>query len=312
MDVALSFSQGILILLIAPLTTGLVRKFRALLQGRVGAPILLPYLRLLTLLRKEMVLSKTVSWVFHCVPFVVVGTAAFLCFVLPLLTNTAGWTLNNFMVIASLLAMNAIFLVLGGLDVGSAFGGMGSSREMTIASLIEPATITIFSAFAIASGSADVGGMLEKVAGVGLLTHPYLLLSVFGLMLVALAENARYPVDNPATHLELTMVHEAMILEYSGSYLALLEYASSLKLTLFALLIANIFVPFPFLTGDSMFGLSLLYAIAGLLLKLIVTMFLLALLETSIPKMRFYRMQEYLSYAFFIAFAGFALALFFS
>jgi formate hydrogenlyase subunit 4 len=199
---------------------------------------------------------------------------------------------------------------MGGLDVGSAFGGMGSSREMTIVALLEPTIILTFTTFALATGTSAVDGMMQTAVEAGnlLLAAPYLLMSLLALMLMALAENARYPVDNPATHLELTMVHEAMILDYSGPYLAMLEYAASLKLTLFALLVANFILPWQLVVSSSSVT-DVLLAIVMTVVKLTVIMFLVALLESTIAKMRFYRVQEFLTGAFFMALSGLALAL---
>ena len=160
--------------------------------------------------------------------------------ILPLVFQGASLaTLSDFLIVAGILAIGSIFLVLGGLDTGSAFGGMGASREMTIATLLEPVIIMVFATISFATKQNTLDGMLSVQNSF----QPYLILTVIALILVALAENARYPVDNPATHLELTMVHEAMILEYSGKYLALLEYASSIKLVVFSMLIANFIFP---------------------------------------------------------------------
>ncbi|TSC79923.1 MAG: Hydrogenase, membrane subunit 3-like protein (EchB-like) [Candidatus Peregrinibacteria bacterium Gr01-1014_25] len=308
MSVFVFFLQGTVVLLLAPLATGCVRWCKARFQGRHGASPFLPYVRFLTLLRKEMVIAETASWIFHAAPFVVLCTAVFVAFSLPLLTSAPPpGGLDNFILFAAILALGSVFLVLGGLDPGTAFGGMGASREMTLASLVEPAMITALAAFAVVSDNSAISGMLAA-GGASLLQHPALVLSLVALGLVALAENARYPVDNPATHLELTMVHEAMILEYSGAYLAIIELASSIRLTVFALLLANLLVPFPLLATAISFS-GALATIGATVAKLVIAMFLLALWESSIPKMRFYRMQEYLSGAFFIALAGLAFSL---
>lgn len=300
--------QAVFILSIAPFAMGLVKFFKARLQGRKGASPFLPYYTLATLFRKELVISNVTSWIFRAVPFVVLSTSVILAFVLPLLFMGGKLaSLSDFLFVAGILMIGSIFLVLGGLDTGSAFGGMGSSREMTIASLVEPTIIMVFAAMSFAAGTFAIDGMVGQHL---LATHPYLILSVFALILVALAENARYPVDNPATHLELTMVHEAMILEYSGPYLAMLEYASAIKLTVFAILISNFIFPATVLTAVS-FGLfSGLLSVGLGILKVIVVMALLALLESTVVKMRFYRMQEFMSIAFFTALFGMLIALF--
>ena len=306
--VLITIVQALAVFAIAPFTFGLVRTCKARLQGRRGPSPFLPYVSFATLLKKEMVISTTTSWVFRAVPYVVLGSTMFLALVLPLFGQGGAFAVySDFVLVAAVLAIGAVFLVLGGLDVGSAFGGMGSSREMTISSLIEPAMIMTFATFAMVTHTGAIDQMLATPALIS--GHPFLIFSVISLILVALAENARYPVDNPATHLELTMVHEAMILEYSGPYLAMLEYASALKLTIFALLVGNIIAPFTLFTPTSDFGAFLL-AIIGFVVKICLGMGLLALLESTIAKMRFYRMQEYVSAAFFIAFLGMALALF--
>jgi len=299
--VALSI-QAILVLILSPLSIGLVRWFKARLQGRRGAPPWLVYTALLTTLKKQNVMSESASWIFRFVPFVVLGMAVFLVISLPLLFLNGGLPQIDLFVLAGVLSLGSVFLVLGGLDAATAFGGMGASREMTIAALIEPVALVAFSAFAVVAGSSSVQDIFGN--GMSIFSHPALVLSFAALILVALAENARYPVDNPATHLELTMVHEAMVLEYSGPYLALLEYASSIKLTVFLVLLGNLVWVKPSVSLD--FG-TVGLAVAGVLLTLIVGSAALALLESSIAKMRFFRLQEYMSVAFFLALSGFIL-----
>ncbi|MDO8622287.1 MAG: NADH-quinone oxidoreductase subunit H [bacterium] len=308
MTLMMTLMQVLLVVGIAPFTMGCVRWYKARLQGRKGASPLLPYWTIATLFRKEMVISSTTSWVFRIVPYIVLATALFLSAVLPLVTSEALFVgQDHFLVIAGVLALGAVALVLGGLDPGSAFGGMGASREMTISALIEPAMVTTFAAFAVASGSGSMRDMLA-VSGAALAVHPALLLSLLAFVLVFLAENARYPVDNPATHLELTMVHEAMVLEYSGPYLALLELAAAVKLTVFALLLSSFITPSTLVVATGS-PLAVLVALVSVPVKIIVVMALLALWESTIPKMRFYRMQEYLSTAFMLALAGLVLTL---
>jgi formate hydrogenlyase subunit 4 len=201
-----------------------------------------------------------------------------------------------------------VFLVLAALDTASAFGGMGASREMTIAAFLEPALVATLAAFAVASGSPTVDGMLS-VAGTGLIARPWLLPAVAAVGLVALGENARYPVDNPATHLELTMVHEAMVLEYSGPYLAMMELAGMVKLAVFALLFANLVVPAGLLTTSG--GLAALgVAPLAVAAKLGASMVLVALLESSIAKLRFYGLPEYFFGCLFLGLTSLALGLF--
>ncbi|MEK7545695.1 MAG: NADH-quinone oxidoreductase subunit H [Patescibacteria group bacterium] len=305
--VSLTAIQTIVVLGLAPFAVGCVRLFKARLQGRRGASPFLSYVAFATLLRKQMVMPEDASWVFRLTPFVVLASALFLVLVLPL--TTVGGALaayGDLFVVAGVLVIGAVFLVMGGLDAASAFGGMGASREMTVTSLLEPTVILTFATFALASGSTGIDGMLAS--GLSVFRAPYLFPTIAALGLVALAENARYPVDNPATHLELTMVHEAMILEYSGPYLAMLEFASAIKLTAFALLIGNFLVPATLAEPGASLTM-VMAAVAAAALKLVAAMAALALLESVIAKMRFYRMQEYLTGAFLTALGGLALAL---
>ena len=308
MRILLTLLSGVLVVAAAPLATGLVRRFKALLQGRHGAPVLLPYWTLATLMRKEVVLSSSTSWVFRAVPIVVLATAVVPAFALPLVAwGGAAAPLSHLVALAGVWMLGAVFLVFGGLDSASAFGGMGASREMTIAAFLEPALLTTLAAFAVTSGSLTVDGMMT-VAGQGLFRYPWLLPGLFAFGLVALGENARYPVDNPATHLELTMVHEAMVLEYSGPWLAMLELASMIKLAVCALLVANFVLPGGLVSSSSGI-LGLLVAPVAALAKLAAMMGVLALLESSMAKLRFYGLPEYFFGALFLGLTSLALGL---
>ncbi len=309
--VVLTLIQSLVILSVAPMSVGLTRFFKARFQGRHGAVPWLPYFSLATLLKKENLVSTTSSWMFRATPYMVLVTSLFLMVVLPLVTVTGLFAgLSNFILVGSVLVLGASFMVLGGLDVGSGFGGLGASRTMTMVSLLEPTFVLTFAALAIATGTSSIDGMLAFGSEMGgLFNHaPYLILSILALMLLALAENARYPVDNPATHLELTMVHEATLLDYSGPYLAMLEYASALKLTVFAILIVNLILPAPLLAQSSEV-VDVIIVIAATLLKVFGAMLSLAILESTIAKVRFYRVQEFLTGAFFLALTGITLAL---
>lgn len=304
-SILLTLVQFVATLAVAPFVVGLVRWFKARFQGRHGASPFLPYITYATLLKKQMVISKSTSWVFRLVPFVVLATTLLLILLLPLVVFGGAFAnLGHFMIVAGVLALGAAFLVMGGLESASAFGGMGASREMTLASLVEPAMIATFATFAVVTGAFTIDAMF---AGAHVLTSPALIPAIAALVMIALAENARYPVDNPATHLELTMVHEAMVLEYSGPYLAMLEYASALKLTIFSLLVANVLFPMTLASEATL--IAIVVALVWMIVKVVVVSFLLALLESMIAKMRFYRMQEYLTIAFFFALAGLVFAL---
>jgi formate hydrogenlyase subunit 4 len=271
-------------------------------------PILLPYWTILTLMRKEVVLSESTSWVFRAAPSAVLATSIVSAAILPLVASGgAAAPLSHMVIVAGVWMLGAVFLVLAGLDSASAFGGMGASREMTISAFLEPALVVTLAAFAVASGSVTVDGMVS-VGGLGLIAHPWLLPAVAALGLVALGENARYPVDNPATHLELTMVHEAMVLEYSGPMLAVMDLAAMIKLAVFALLLVNFVVPAGLATPGSR-ALGVLVSPAWALLKLTIAMVLLGVLESSIAKLRFYGLPEYFFGSLFLGLTSLALGL---
>jgi formate hydrogenlyase subunit 4 len=308
----LLFLQAVTIALLAPIAVGIVKKCKAFFQGRHGASVFLPYTSLLTLWKKETIVSETASWVYRIVPPLVFAIALGTAFMLPLLVSIPSENIflssvGSFFFVAGLFLLSAVLMVLAGLDTGGAFGGMASSREMTIASLLEPAMILTFTALALHMQDTPID-TLSLLPALSFLS-PGVLLAIIALVFVALAENARFPVDNPATHLELTMVHEGMILEYSGRHLALLEWAGAIKLTVFALFILNLFVPWTLISGTSaLAGISgamiFLKVLVVSVCKIGIMMFLLALLESSIAKMRFYRMQEFVTWAALFGFAA--------
>ena len=302
--------QFLLTLLAAPLMVGMVRTAKARFQNRRGAPVFQPYWALLSLMRKEMTITRYSSWVFRLVPFVVLTVALVLAAVVPTLGfGFVPAVASNVFLMTGLLALSAAFLVLGGMDTASTFGNMGSSREMTLAALVEPAFFVSFATLGLLAGTWGLDGILAFFAShAWSTTVPFASFTLVSLLLVLLTENARYPVDNPATHLELTMVHEAMILEYSGPYLAMLEYASAVKLTVMSLLLVNLVLPF-WLLSAPLTVLGVLSALVAFLAKLVLAAVLLAFIESTIVKMRFYRMQEFLSLAFIVAFAGLVLVL---
>ncbi|HNV03422.1 MAG TPA: NADH-quinone oxidoreductase subunit H [Vicinamibacterales bacterium] len=304
----LTLVQGAIVVALAPLAPGLVRRFKAVLQGRQGPPTLLPYWTIATLFRKETVVSQSASWVFLAAPTAVLASSLLAACVLPLVSRGGALApLSHLLAVSGIWMLGSVFLVLGGLDPGSAFGGMGASREMTISAFLEPALVVSLAALAIASGSPAVDAMMD-VAGRGLLLRPWLLPAVGGLALVALGENARYPVDNPATHLELTMVHEAMLLEYSGPHLAILELASAVKLATFALLLANLLVPAGLLRAGAG-PLAAAAAVPAAIAKLAVTMGGLALVESGMAKLRLYRLPEFFFGALFLGLTSLGIGL---
>jgi formate hydrogenlyase subunit 4 len=303
-DIAVQGAQMVLVLVLAPLFTGLVRKLKARLLRRRGPSIFQPYRDLLRLLRKEVVLAENASWLFRVAPYLIFAATWVAAALVPTFATglVFSWSADLIAIIA-LLGSARFFLALAGLDIGTSFGGIGSSREMLIGTLAEPAMIMIVFTLALVVGSTQLATMAEHmlVPGVGLRVS--LGLALIALVMVAIAENARIPVDNPATHLELTMVHEAMVLEYSGRHLAMIELASALKLQLYVALIACVFAPWGLARDGE--GIAA-YAIGTLafLGKLAVGGFLLSLFETSIAKMRVFRVPEVLGAALMLGLLG--------
>lgn len=294
LDALVQLGQLVLVLLLAPLLTGYVRKVKSRLLRREGPPIIQPYRDLLKLLRKEVVLAENASWLFRVAPYVIFATTWVAAALVP--TFATGLVLSpavDLIAIVALLGSARFMLALAGLDVGTSFGGIGSSREMMISSLAEPAMLMVAFTLSLLAGSTQLSSVATYMQGTAVGLRVSLALSLVGLIMVAIAENARIPIDNPATHLELTMVHEAMILEYSGRHLAVIEAAASLKLLLYLSLILCLFAPW----GVAIAGQDIaVYALALLVyvIKLAGGGFLLAVFETAIAKMRVFRVSDFL------------------
>jgi len=297
LDFAVQGAQMMLVLLLAPALTGLVRKAKARLLRRQGPPIIQPYLDLARLMRKEVVLAENASWLFRVIPYVTFAAT----WVAAALVPTFGtglmfsWSADLIAIIA-LLGSARFFLALAGLDVGTSFGGIGSSREVMIASLAEPAMLMIVFTLALIAGSTQLSTMAGFLVSSAVGLRVSLGLALLALIMVAIAENARIPVDNPATHLELTMVHEAMVLEYSGRHLALIDLTSELKLLLYVSLIGCLFVPWG-IAAPGTDAQAIAMGIATYIAKLAAGGVLLALFETAIAKMRVFRVPEFLGAA---------------
>jgi formate hydrogenlyase subunit 4 len=310
-DFAVQAAQMTLVLALAPLFTGFVRKVKARLMRRRGPPLLQPYRELMRLLGKEAVLAENASWLFRAVPYIVFATIWVAASLVPTFARGLlfSWSADLIAIIA-LLGSARFFQALAGLDVGTSFGGIGSSREVMIASLAEPAMLMVVFTLALLAGSTQLSVVAAFMASNEVGLRVSLGLALIALIMVAIAENARIPVDNPATHLELTMVHEAMVLEYSGRHLALIDLAAQLKLILYASLIACVFVPWRLATlgsGPELYA----YGVAAYIAKLIAIGFLLAAFEMSIAKMRVFRVPEFLGGALMLGLLA-TLLLFFS
>jgi formate hydrogenlyase subunit 4 len=300
-DLIVQGGQMFLVLALAPLLTGVVRKLKSRLLRRQGPPLLQPYRDLIRLMRKDVVLAENASWLFRVIPYVIFAVTWVAAALVPTFGNglVFSWSADLIAIIA-LLGSARFALALAGMDVGTAFGGIGSSREVMIASLAEPAIlITVFSVAMIA-GSTQLSTVAEYMGSSAVGLRVSLGLALFALVIVALAENARIPVDNPSTHLELTMVHEAMVLEYSGRHLALIDLSSQLKLLLYVSLIVCMFTPWGTAAPAAAVPALAIGAVAYAA-KLAVCALLLAVFETSIAKMRVFRIPQFLGAALMLA-----------
>ena len=300
-SVPLAIAELILLVAAAPVVVGYVRWLKARLQGRRGAPIAQPYRELRKTFGKGMVIAESASWIFHLAPAVVVASTVAAAALVPVVSaNQAGDQLGDLFALMALLILGTIFLALGGLDPGTAFGGMGSSREMTVAALTEPTIAIAILALALTAGSTTLGAITATLlATPAHAIGPGHALAFSAFLIALLAETGRLPVDNPATHLELTMIHEAMILEYSGPYLALLEWAAAIKLTLLLTLAVNLFMPWGMATSAAPVALAAGLGAVGIKVAALAT--LLAVLETRVAKLRLFRVPELLAVSFTLA-----------
>jgi formate hydrogenlyase subunit 4 len=297
-EIAAQGLQMLLVLVVAPLMLGITRKVKARLLRRIGAPVFQPYRDLWKLMHKEAVLAHNASWLYRVVPYLLFATTWVAAALIP--TYSTGlifsWSADIIAIVA-LLATGRFALALAGMDVGTAFGGIGSSREMLITSLAEPAMLLVVFAVALIAGTTQLSSIADHMIHGSVGLRVSLGLGVFAFVFIAVAENARIPIDNPATHLELTMVHEAMVLEYSGRHLAMIEAAAALKLTLYFSLLVCLFLPFGMATGEKS-PAAILLGIAAYLAKIAILAFLLPIGETAVAKMRVFRYPVFLGGAF--------------
>jgi formate hydrogenlyase subunit 4 len=301
-DLLLAVVQVLVVAAGAPLLVGALRTLKARLVGRRGPRVLQPYADLAKLFRKEAVVSTTTSWIFRITPYVLFSTMLVAALLVPLLLARPVLDFAGLVLLIYLFVLGTFFLALAGLDAGSAFGGMGSSREVAVAALAEPTVMVAILALALRAETTNLGGIVERFARDPLLAaNPGHLLAFSALFIVMLAETGRLPVDNPATHLELTMIHEAMVLEYSGHYLALVEWASAMKLFLFMTLLANLFLPWGMPMPVTAAPVTVLLGLVLLAVKLGVLTVGLALVETTVAKLRLFRVPELLAGSFALA-----------
>ena len=296
--------QMLLVLLLSPLLTGLVRKVKARLLRRQGPPLLQPYRDLLRLMRKDVVLAENASWLFRAIPYIVFAGTWVAASLVPTFASGLlfSWSADLIALVA-LLGSARFFLALAGLDVGTSFGGIGSSREVMIASLAEPAMLMIVFTLALVAGSTQLSAIAAHMVSGEVGLRVSLGLALLGLIMVAIAENGRIPIDNPTTHLELTMVHEAMVLEYSGRHLALIDISSELKLVLYISVIGCLFTPWGIAPPHGS-APEIAIGIGSYIAKLALGGFLLAVFETSIAKMRVFRVPAFLGAALMLGLLG--------
>jgi formate hydrogenlyase subunit 4 len=292
--------QAITLLAAAPMVTALIHKFKAYFQGRKGPSIIQPYRDLSKLFHKGSVVSKDTSWVFITTPYVCMAAVMAAALMVPFFTTSSVNFIGDLIVVVYLFVMMRFFMALAGLDAGSSFGGMGSSREMTVSAIVEPTMLLSIFTMALISGTTCLGGISENMVTSGLeLVRPALFLAFAAFFISTLAENARVPVDNPTTHLELTMIHEAMLLEYSGKQLALMEWSSMTKLLLYMTIMANIFFPWGIATELTPAALAI--GVSAIFIKVLLFALAIAIIESIMAKMRLFRLPNLLTVSFTLA-----------
>jgi formate hydrogenlyase subunit 4 len=306
-NLAYIFIQVSVFVLLAPLVSGIIKKVKAFTQKRKGAPLLQLYIDLYKLARKSAVISDTASWVFRATPYIVLSTALAGAVLVPVTTAAASdWFPGDAILLVYLLALSRFFMTLSGLDTGSTFGGMGSSREAMISSLIEPSLIVVLFTAGFVSKSTSLFQMMDTVNNNGgLFAHPVYILLFLSVMVIIIAETSRIPVDDPATHLELTMVHEAMILEYSGRHLAMMELGAAVKQLILITLLVNLFMPSAFLAFGDGFAAGVIVSIIIYVIKVVIAAVLMAAAEVSTVKLKLFSVPNLAALSFILAFTGF-------
>lgn len=299
MEIFIFIIKLIFIPLVSPLCIGVIRKIKAIMQNRQGASIVQPYRDLIKLLSKDEVLPKSASWIFLITPYLLFTLTIIIASALPFLSignNIFG--INDFLVIIYLFMFFSFFLSLAGIDSASSFGGFGSSREMTVLALTEGGLFFSILPIALLTQTTNISQMTSVLAGLPLLDFVPVMIALIAFIIALLAENSRIPFDNPATHLELTMIHEAMILEYSGKRLALIEWASFNKLLIFAVIGVTLF--FPWGTHAPVTYFDIIFSVVFTFVKVVILVGVVALIESTIAKLRFFRLPDLLFTSFIL------------
>lgn len=300
------FVQGLVMIMTAPLVNGVIRKVKAFAQKRKGAPVLQMYFDLFKLFKKTSVVSDVSSWIFKITPYIFFATALVAALLVPVSTTVMPQELpGDIIMLVSVLALGRFFMMIAALDTASTFGGMGSSREAMISSLIEPSILVSLFTVGLISKSTSVQQMMEAMKSAGiLLFHPVYSMVFLALLTIIIAETSRIPVDDPATHLELTMVHEAMLLEYSGRHLALMELGAAIKQLVFITLLVNLLIPHDQLIAMTGMG-AVLISLFFYLVKVVLISLVIGLAEVYTVKLRFFSIPNLAALSFILSFLGF-------
>ena len=298
--------QIIVIILVAPLVNGIINKVKAFTQKRKGAPLLQMYFDLFKLIKKSAVVSDVSSWIFKVTPYIVFSTSIVAALLVPVTTMILPvWFAGDIILLVYILALGRFFMMLAALDTASTFGGMGASREAMISSLIEPSILITLITVGLIAKSTSAYQIMNFMKGADTpLIHPVYIMAFIALFIIIIAETSRTPVDDPSTHLELTMVHEAMVLEYSGRSLALMELGAAIKQLLFITLLVNIFIPHDQLIGISGIG-AVAISLLIYLIKVISVSILIAIAEVSTVKLRLFSIPNLAALSFILSFLGF-------
>ncbi|HZK02092.1 MAG TPA: NADH-quinone oxidoreductase subunit H [Anaerovoracaceae bacterium] len=299
--------QILMMLLLAPLMNGIIKKVKAYSQKRTGPPFLQMYYDLFKLIKKNSVVSESTSWIFKATPYVVFSTTLVAALLVPVTVIASPEIVipGDFILLVSTFALGRFFMMAAGLDAGSTFGGMGSSREAMISSLAEPSILVCLFTAGLISGSTSMTQMMSYMQNLGSpLIHPAFMLLSFAMITIIMMETARIPVDDPSTHLELTMVHEAMILEYSGRHLALMEYAAAIKQLIFTTLLVNLLLPHDQLISSV--GLAgLLVSLFFYFVKVAIVTVIIGLVEINTVKLRLFSIPNLAALSFILSFLAF-------
>ncbi|MGR9105814.1 MAG: respiratory chain complex I subunit 1 family protein [Gammaproteobacteria bacterium] len=299
----LNVLETLLFIAAAPLVAGWIKWLKGLAQNRRPPAPWQPYRDLAKLFRKETLVAEQASWIFYTTPYIVFSVAVLAAAVVPFISvQLPSAAFADVIVLVGFFSLARFFQALAGLDIGTAFGGMGASREMAIASLAEPAFLMAVFTLSVTASTTNLSAAIEYQLANPNFIRPSYVFAALALMLVAIAETGRIPVDNPATHLELTMIHEAMILEYSGRHLALIEWAAEIRLMIFGVALSNIFFPWGIAQTTEMSALA--EAVLAIMLKLAVLNMVLVGSETLLAKMRLFRVSQYLGFAYFLGTLG--------